>query len=228
MIEIKTEQKIMVNIGCGPDGHNDWINLDYGILAFLHRYSWIEKTISKLGFWPSSKTEGVKYNIQWPKNLRIVNCKKNLPFKENSVDYIFTSHFLEHIKKFETANVLRLCHKCLKKGGTIRISVPDIDLIIKQYTDNANSIEKVEKINDHFFAILRQEMHPQSFYEKIQSFFVRGHQWMYNFDYLKNMLVVAGFDANSIKRCEVRQGNVPNLDVLDRHEDESIFLEATK
>lgn len=218
---------VLVNIGCGPIGHDDWINLDYGILAFLHRYSWLERLISKLNLWP--KPEGnTKYNIKWPKNLRLINCKKGLPFKENSVDYIFTSHFLEHLKRFEAMKVLRSCYKCLKPGGTIRIVVPDLDIIVQQYINNPNKIEKVDIINDQFFAKLRQETTPPSLYDKIQTLFTREHQWMYNFDYLKEMLVKVGFNADSIVRCKPKQGRVPNLDVLDCYEDESVFLEATK
>ena len=31
-----------VNLGCGPKGKDDWINLDYGVLVILHRFKFIE------------------------------------------------------------------------------------------------------------------------------------------------------------------------------------------
>lgn len=217
----------MVNIGCGPLGHPDWINFDYGILAFLHRYSWIEGIIFHLNLWPGSQ-KSITYDVQWPKNLRLRNCSKPLPFQKNSVDYIFSSHFFEHVKKYEVIRVLKSCYNCLKPGGTIRISIPDLDFIVKQYQQGSNRIERVDLINDHVYALGEQSINQPNLYEKFKSFFMRGHQWMYNFEYFKEMLIAAGFQADLIVRCEPRQGRVPNINMLDCHEEESIFLEATK
>lgn len=33
--KITKKKMVLINIGCGPIGHDDWINLDYGILAFF-------------------------------------------------------------------------------------------------------------------------------------------------------------------------------------------------
>lgn len=224
---VEKNKKIMINIGCGPTGHGDWINLDWGILAFLHRFLWLEKLIFKLGLWPGDQNE-INYNVKWPKNLRLVNCAKPLKFPKNSVDYIYSSHFFEHIKKFQTIAVLKSCYRCLKPGGVIRVSIPDLDFIVEQYKNNNDNIKKVDIINDHIYALGEQKLTPPGFYQKIQNFFMRGHQWIYNYDYFKEMLVKSGFKEASIARCRPREGKVPNLDALDCHEDESIFLEAVK
>lgn len=222
-------KKIMINIGCGPLGHDEWTNIDYGILAFAHRFKWLEKVIFKLNLWPRGENiNNITYNVSWPKNLKLINARKKMPFAENSVDYIFTSHFLEHIKKYETLRFFKNAHCCLKVGGILRISVPNLDFIVQQYINYSDTLKKVDIINDHFFATIQQEITPPNLFEKIQSFFVRGHQWMYNFEYLKNLLVIAGFKPDSIIKCKPREGKTPNLDMLDCHENESIFLEATK
>ena len=49
---------------------------------------------------------------------------------DNSVDLIYTSHVLEHFGRHEFRNVLEECYRVLKKGGTLRVSVPDFESIV--------------------------------------------------------------------------------------------------
>lgn len=46
----------------------------------------------------------------------------NLPFRDNSVDRIFTAHVLEHINKLQ--HVMEQFHRVLTPGGAIEIRVP--------------------------------------------------------------------------------------------------------
>jgi len=52
---------------------------------------------------------------------------------DNSVDLIYTSHVLEHFGRHEFRNVLEECYRVLKKGGTLRVSVPDFESIVTHY-----------------------------------------------------------------------------------------------
>lgn len=54
-------------------------------------------------------------------------------FKDNSVDLIYASHLLEHFKREEVKDVLKCWFRVLKKGGVLRISVPDFGQIVKYY-----------------------------------------------------------------------------------------------
>lgn len=216
----------MINVGCGPIGHPDWINIDYGILPLLHRYKWLEKIISFIGLWPKSDT--VDYGEPWPKNLKLVNARKGLPFANNTVDYIFTSHFLEHIPRYSTLTFLHECHRCLKSGGVMRIAIPDIDLVIARYLNENDQLKKVEVINDDFRALSDYGLRAPTVVEKIKNIFVRGHEWMYNFAYFKMMLSETNFIDNKVVRCEYQHGSVPNLEFLDAHPDESMYIEIYK
>jgi len=225
---MEENKKLMINIGCGPDGHDDWINIDYGILAFLHKHKWLERIIFQLKLWPKDEQGNVSYDVKWPANLLVRDCKKDLPFEENSIDYIFSSYFFEHIKKHEAVKLLKSCYRCLKPGAVMRIVVPDIDFVVKQYLASEDNIAKVEVINEHFFALGEQKLTPPGVVEKLKNLFVRGHAWLYNYDYLVKILIESGFKKEKIVRCQAREGRVPNLDVLDRHIEESLFIEVEK
>jgi predicted SAM-dependent methyltransferase len=47
----------------------------------------------------------------------------NLPYSDNRLDYIFSSHCLEHIPNW--VEVMDYWYKCLRKGGTLFLYLPD-------------------------------------------------------------------------------------------------------
>ena len=59
--------------------------------------------------------------------------KTKLPFEDNSVKAIYTSHTLEHILPHKLAFVFSEFYRVLKPSGLIRVVVPDIDKDIKVY-----------------------------------------------------------------------------------------------
>lgn len=57
-------------------------------------------------------------------------------FKNNSIELIYACHVLEHFSHEEAVRVLKRWFKVLAPGGELRISVPDIDRIVKIYAKN--------------------------------------------------------------------------------------------
>ncbi len=223
-----------INLGCGPIGKEDWTNVDWGILAILHKAPLFEKMLLRLNLFPKG------YNVKWPKNLKLHNCRKNLPFEPNSIDYIYTSHFLEHFKKFEAEKIIKDCYRILKTGGVIRIAVPDLELLVKKYLEkdidyfrkiqHLMNKDKTEKVI--LADILVDNFYPQFYKErvsglaKLRCFFIRPHFWMYDYASLKTLLESARF--KKIERKSFRQGKVPDLDTLDVFPEMSLYVEAEK
>lgn len=58
-----------------------------------------------------------------------------LPYADESVDEIVCSHALEHFPHGEVGNVLHDWTRALKKGGKLRISVPDFSKIAQSYLE---------------------------------------------------------------------------------------------
>ena len=50
-----------------------------------------------------------------------------------SVDLVYMCHVLEHVRHPEVGSVLRAAHSILRPGGTLRLAVPDFDLILDIY-----------------------------------------------------------------------------------------------
>lgn len=54
-------------------------------------------------------------------------------FEDNSVDLIYCCHALEYFDKEESRKVLKEWHRVLKRGGILRVAVPDFEAIVKVY-----------------------------------------------------------------------------------------------
>ena len=66
----------------------------------------------------------------------ISDISKLSNFKNDSIELIYACHVLEHFSHDEAVKVLKRWFEVIKPGGELRISVPDIDRIVKIYSKN--------------------------------------------------------------------------------------------
>jgi predicted SAM-dependent methyltransferase len=111
--------------------------------------------------------------------------------------------------KDEASNLLVECARALKPGGIIRISVPDLAYAVSLYGLG----RKAEMLEDYFFVVNKGS-------------YLSRHKYMYDFDMLKVTLEQAGF--SDVRRCEYRQGETPDIEVLDVYPEVSLFVEAAR
>jgi predicted SAM-dependent methyltransferase len=76
-------------------------------------------------------------------NIFTVNCdvwadlRNPLPFNSDTVSAFYSHHMIEHLP--DIVSHLTEVHRCLKLGGTYRVSGPNGDSAIKKFTENDNS-----------------------------------------------------------------------------------------
>lgn len=104
-----SENRSLLNIGCGNNFHPDWVNLDF------------------VSYHPSV----IKHDLN-----------KGIPFEDNSFDVIYHSHILEHFDKENAFKLLSECLRVLKKGGVIRVVVPDLEKIAVDYLFFLNKLKQ--------------------------------------------------------------------------------------
>lgn len=61
------------------------------------------------------------------------DVRARLEHADASVDAVYHSHLLEHLSKEDALRFLSECRRILKPGGTIRVVVPDLEGICRQY-----------------------------------------------------------------------------------------------
>ena len=118
----------------------------------------------------------------------VLDLRKGLPFTEDSVDFIYSEHFLEHLTFEESSKVIKEIYRCLKKGGVTRIATPDLDYVINKYVGNWKDQDWLRS-PDFAFIKTRGNMLNVSFR-------YWGHQYLFNEEDLKNHLTIAGFENN--------------------------------
>jgi len=217
---LKTQEKsIKLNLGCGLNTHPDWINIDASFTARISKISFLYKIVCKL-----TKMKP----IPWPRNIKIHDVRKGLPFPDNSVDAIFSSHMIEHLHYEEAKFVIQECYRCLCRGGIIRIIVPDLYQIAKEYVELMKS--KPNNIHSHkFLQNLNMIEHSNKGIKKYNRIFdYSRHLYMYDQYSLKNLLKSVGFCK--IKNMNYGQSQIPNIIQVERKSryKMSICLEGIK
>ena len=59
-----------------------------------------------------------------------------IPLPDQSCDAVYNSHMLEHLPKHQVPAFLKECHRVVKRGGIIRIAVPDLEQICRHYLES--------------------------------------------------------------------------------------------
>jgi len=82
-------------------------------------------------------------------DLPHVDVTKRLKFADNTADFIFHEHLLEHLDEVDGFNFLKECYRILKLGGKMRVSCPSIDGFIWVYQNWENLPDTEWKLNRH-------------------------------------------------------------------------------
>lgn len=61
------------------------------------------------------------------------NLLQALPFATDSIDVVYSSHFLEHIPRNCVPSFLDECFRVLKPGGLLRLVLPDLEEMARSY-----------------------------------------------------------------------------------------------
>ncbi len=198
------------NLGCGLHCLKGWENVDGSLTALFgsKKYNFINKALYK--FAGSSAHYPFDYynNVIQKIGLEFYDLRFGVPFQDSSLDVIYSSHFLEHLKKGDGRKFLEECHRTLKSGGLMRIVVPDLDVAFKMYKDG-----RVEDMLDSFF-------YNSDHYD------FHSHKYNYNFEYLKSILSAIGFI--NITKEKYQKGKCPGIDYLDIYPDISLYIECKK
>jgi SAM-dependent methyltransferase len=123
------------------------------------------------------------------------DCRKPLPFPDESVDHILCSHFLEHIYPDQAMACLRDFRRALKPGGTAHIIVPDFRVLIDTYLAEraAGEADAAGRLVEA--ALLSQRSRPSFKYRWMEfgGGFGLQHRWMYDAASMAHAMTTAGF-----------------------------------
>lgn len=134
--------------------------------------------------------------------IMYLDATQPFPLDNESFDYVFSEHMIEHISYPQGQMMLNECFRILKPNGRIRISTPDLSFLIDLYKEDKSYLQK-----EYIKWITDKRLKYASRYEDtfVINNFVRdwGHQFIYDEKTLRLSMVKAGF--SSIVRCNLNE-----------------------
>jgi predicted SAM-dependent methyltransferase len=87
---------------------------------------------------------GKRYHNSWTnidfvstsESVQAHNLLSGIPFIDESFEVVYHSHVLEHFSNKDGRKFLQECYRVLKINGIIRIAVPDLEQIAREYLKN--------------------------------------------------------------------------------------------
>ena len=207
-----TMKEIKVNFGCLASGLPGWINVDHARRhIIISRVPGLAKLLYNLGL-----LEKYMYDYHKMGKFKSVvhgDARKRLKFKDDSVDYIYSSHMLEHLYPKEAISFLLECRRVLKEGGTLRLLLPDLEFEAKKYLKHLGNKDAAKEFSLTIYAANSKKGS------------INGHKWMYDKYGVKSLLKKMGF--RKVNDGKFSQGKFPEVKELDKAKN-SLIIEATK
>jgi predicted SAM-dependent methyltransferase len=195
--------EIKLNIGSGLSGAAGWYNIDNSPTILLSRLPFGRRLF---------KTP------DWPQDVHRHDVKKGLPFADGSVSCVYSSHTFEHFTWPEALAVARECFRVLQPDGVLRIVVPDLRLIVRDYLADSDPLASHRFLSrlslGHTF---HDVIHPGA-----------NHSQMFDERSLIHLLHQAGFPhAKTSRFMESRISDIARVE-LEARKSESLYVEAQK
>jgi len=147
-----------------------------------------------------------------------LDVRHGLPYEDNTVDGIYSEHFIEHLTQTEIIRFLRECRRVLKPGGRIRIATPDLDEIVRHYYTNTWRQPWLLKYGYEWICN-RAEYLNVSLREW-------DHLWVVNEEELVRLALWAGFDQ--YERCKPGYSSEVRFLNLETRAESTLVIEFIK
>jgi SAM-dependent methyltransferase len=169
-----------LNLGCGAQVVDGWVNVDYALGARLAKLPLAGKVAKKLKV----------TRLDWDERIFIHNLTTRFPWPEGSADTVYSSHTLEHFTKTQGRFFVGEIQRVLRPGGLLRIVVPDLKAIVDDYVDGHlradDFVEALDVLSKPAAGALKRRLAP---------LFQYGHKCMYDGATLLELLQETGFTA---------------------------------
>lgn len=123
---LQNKPGLRLHLGCGSDIKPGWVNIDSFALPVLTAEAK-----------QNGNTLAIQYDLRQP-----------MPILPESCQYIYSSHFFEHLYGEDGYRLMQDCYRFLEPDGIFRVALPDLKASFKAY------VEKDEK----YFDLLRQTL----------------------------------------------------------------------
>lgn len=143
-----------------------------------------------------------------------LDATKLFPFEDQTFDYVYSEHLIEHLSWPEGFSMLRECRRVLIPGGRIRIATPDLEVIVRLYDRDGDPLkEKYTRwITNRFLDGIDVYKVPFVINNAFRNW---GHQFLYDGELIEMALQRSGFVG--VKRCLFGKSDDEHLKEIESH-----------
>ena len=143
-----------------------------------------------------------------------VDVREPLPLPDQSFDYIFSEHVIEHVSYADGAQFIRDCFRVIKPGGRLRLATPNLGFITGLHHDPATpeSDTYIRWTTDRY---LPDAPKTAPGFVVNNMFYNWGHRFVYDAETLAASLESAGFQE--IRQFCAGESDDPVLRGLESH-----------
>lgn len=217
-------QVIRLNLGCGPNMFPGWLNSDR---VDMSGYLDTLRNAGDISTWPKHQQEIAHHARNADVSCSVWDIRNGTGHPDNSVDAIYLGQMVEHMNPVqELPKFLGDCWRTLKPGGCIRITTPDLGLLLAAYNAGAMDQFKDEQ-PDYYMTVppgaqlsflMFGATGPNCTRDNYE-----GHFMCWDRDSMRGLLTGIGF--NDVQ-FDVKSGIF--AECVDVGESHSMFVEAVK
>lgn len=146
----------------------------------------------------------------------------SFPIENGTFDFIYSEHLFEHLKVEQQINMLNEGYRILKKGGIMRIAMPNLEFLYNIYS-NPNTPVHQDYVNHYVssHSCLRTvfelvDSKEEYYIYVINNFFKAwGHQMIHDFSSIQKLALQCNYE--DVRRCKVGESEVSFLQNIERH-----------
>jgi SAM-dependent methyltransferase len=208
-----------LNLGSGPVQPAGWLNVDGSNRAWLtSKMPWLDRALVRIGVIPPTDfSRGIVY----------ANLLKRFPWEDGTVDAVYMGEILEHFTLDEARHVVAECCRVLKRGGILRIRVPDHARFWGNYIRDYEAMR--ERPRDHW-SLAHTKWTEMSFETicvarpKLWQSMGHFHKWMY--DDISLILLLESLGFQDVGRKGFHDSAIAGIDAVEVRDD--LIVEGTR
>jgi predicted SAM-dependent methyltransferase len=190
----------------GPDG---LLKINVGSHQRMFHHGWVNVDVLPLeGF--ADKNRFI---------YRKMDARGGLPCPNRCADFLYASHFLEHLNPEDGRKFLREAFRIMRPGGVVRIVVPDTRRLAQHYLNGTLGV--FDEISDGCAGTPWQS-------SKLWELLFQGHLALYDLDSLQGELRAAGFQDVRVQAFRKSVSLQLLTETVDLFPELSLFVEAVR
>lgn len=196
---VQPKSNLRLNLGAGMDLKQGWINIDLFSKDYLRHHQ------------SESDATCIRYDL-----------RRRIPLPDNSCEYIYSSHFIEHMVYEDAVQFIKNCYDLLQSGGILRLSLPDFRRCLEAYVEGESEFYDLIDIGQRM-PYVEPETYSMIDYVNYLAYQNGEHKSFLDADKLHKLFDFIGFQSSRV--TTYKEEIDPPGEIRRRY---SLYIEAIK